>query len=123
MEYVIALTSREMRQHKTSMAVGGMLGRIRFHFDHTHQTAFGVVEHVAVHHPHAGNAWTVVVTHDETHGLAERYVHGIFPGEWSLRLTIFVEYLKEKTMQVYGMRPFRRISHRPDLRLTDRCLE
>src|SRR5437016_10982098 len=97
-----------------------MSGCSRAEFHHAHHAAFGMVEDVAMEHPHPG---PVVVPHDESHGFVDWRVERVLPGKWAYGLTILVEYLKEKTVQVDRMRPLRVIRDRPDLRLSDACFE
>ena len=90
-------------------------------FHHRHQAAFSMIEDVAVKHPCCwGRSGTVVVPYDEAHGFIERHIDRILPGEWTRGVSFFVEDLKEKAMQVDGVRPFRLIRDSPNLGFADR---
>src|SRR5215468_10221738 len=69
-------------------------------FDHTHQSALGVVQDVAVEHPHPFGAGPVVISDDDAQGLLVRHIDGVLPGNRPDRLAFVVENMEEESMQM-----------------------
>src|SRR4051794_18316933 len=82
----------------------------------SHQPAVGVVENMAVKHPHAG---ALVEDDEEPDGAVDRHVERVLPGHRVDRFELLVERQEEEAVQMKRMRELARVFHRPDLRFAD----
>jgi hypothetical protein len=78
----------------------------------SHHPDLGVIQDVAVIHPHA---WAFIEMDRKTDRRLDRDVHGVLP----LRDALVIQDLEEIAMQVKRVIERRVVRHRPDVRLSD----
>ena len=94
---------------------------VRSKLHHPHQTAFRMIQNVAVKHPHTGGAGPVVPTDDEAHRFLEWNVDCVFPCQRMDGLPVVAQHLEKEAVKMKRMRPIRFVLDGPDLCFADRC--
>lgn len=82
---------------------------------HPHHAGVGVIEDVAVEHPHPQ---PIVELHQDARGSFDRDAYGVLPRQRPEGHAHRVDLLEEEAVQVEGVRPVHGVGDRPDLRLT-----